>query len=64
MKKSSTIIIMILFISNILVGCLEYFENINEDPIILRAKPYIDQIEINNSYLKNYTYVIIAIVLD
>ena len=64
MKKSSTIIIIILFISNISIGCLEYFENINEDPIILRAKPYIDKIEVNNSFIKNYAYSIIKNIND
>ena len=57
MKK--IIIVIILLLSVIFNGCIDFFNNINEDPIILRAKPYIEKIETNNTYLREYAYSII-----
>ena len=60
MKKKLLIMFIIIFLSNILIGCVDFIKNIEQDPVLLKANPYIEKIEINNSELRNYSYSIIT----
>ena len=41
MKKKLLIMFIIIFLSNILIGCVDFIKNIEQDPVLLKANPYI-----------------------
>lgn len=56
--KSKMILIIFIFLY-LFSGCFDFIGDFNRDPVLLRASPYIDKIEIDNSSLRNYAYLII-----
>jgi hypothetical protein len=60
MKKKISIIIITFLILSIISGCIDLFKTKNEDPIIVRARPYLDKIEVNNTYIRDLAYSILT----
>ncbi len=57
--KNKIFIFIILILLYCLSGCDDFFDNIQQDPVINRANPYIEKIELNNAELKDYAYEVI-----
>ena len=50
------IIFLIIIILFNLMGCLDFLNIVNKDPVILKANPYIQKIDLNNSKLQNFAH--------
>jgi hypothetical protein len=59
LMKKKIFVIIIFLILNTLIGCIDFLNNLNEDPVILKANPYIEKIKINNTEIRNYALSII-----
>lgn len=53
-----TFLIFVLLLST--TGCFETIQNFDIDPVIRRANPYINQIEVNNETLQSYALNLIS----